>query len=239
MSEIIRLSVSPNEYNTKERINDLVKAIDSFKGTIVQVADDPKQPADICMKTRSRCVNVEVKDTNSSNDLWGSKQGHMGDQLVKLIDSGSSAFIVVMGSLEDTLLEVPTMTNSGHKTKWANKGIQESNKTSLRALCADCVGSGIPVFYLSKDRILSFKWALSYGKNILEGGDPFQWCSRHRGKARKIKALLGNGIGQKNAEALLDHFLTIQRIANATYEELVACPGIGPERAIAILDLFK
>ena len=233
----ISLTISPNETNTQERIDDLMTALKS--STIQYVGKDSKQPGDLMLRQGPRCVHIEVKDTNSSNDLWGSKQGHMGDQLVKLIDSGASAFVVVMGSLEDTLSEVPTMTNNGQKTKWAGKGIQESNKTSLRALCADCVGSAIPVFYLSKDRVLSFKWALSYGKNILEGGDPFQWCSRHKGKARKIKALLGNGIGQKNAEALLEHFLTIQNIANASFEDLKAVNGIGPERAISIMELMS
>ncbi len=239
MKEVIRLTISPNEQNTPARLDDLQKALASFKGLIIDAGKDSQQPADIMLRQGARAVNIEVKDTNSSNDLWGSKQGHIGDQLVKLIDENASSFIVVMGSLEDTLQEVPTMTNTGSKTKWAGKGLQESNKTSLRALSADCVGSSIPIFYLSKDRVLSFKWALSYGKNLLEGGDPFQWCSRHKGKARKIKALLGNGIGSKNAESLIDHFGSIKAIAIANYEDLLKCPGIGPERAISIMELMK
>lgn len=237
--EPIRLTISPNETNTKERVDDLQKALATFKGLIVDAGKDSQQPADIMLRQGARAVHIEVKDTNGSNDLWGSKQGHIGDQLVNLIDENASSFIVVMGSLEETLLEVPAMTNTGSKTQWAGRNIQEGNKTSMRALSADCVGSAIPIFYLSKDRVLSFKWTLSYAKNILGGGNPFQWCSRHKGKARKIKALLGNGIGPKNAEALLSHFLTIQQIANASYDELLKCPGIGPERAIAIMELMK
>lgn len=237
--EPIRLTISPNETNTKERVDDLQKALASFKGQIIDVGKDPKQPADIMLRKGAKAVHIEVKDTNGSNDLWGSKQGHLGDQLVNLIDENATSLIVVMSSLDETLQEVPTMTNEGRKSKYAGKNIQEGNKTSLRALSADCVGSSIPIFYLSKDRVLSFKWALSYAKNILEGGDPFQWCSRHKGKARKIRALLGNGIGPKNAEILLEHFLTIQNIANANFDELKAVKGIGPERAIAIMELMK
>lgn len=232
------LSISPNETNTPERVADLQKAL---KDSPIECAGkNPDQPADLMMWQGTKRIHIEVKDTNSSNDLWGSKQGHLGDQLVKLIDEQSPSFIVVLGSLEDVLGEVPVMTNTGHKTKWAGRHIQEQNKTSLRALSADCLGSGVPIFYLSKDRVLSFKWTLSYAKNLLEGGNPFQWTSRHKGKAGKIAALTkATGIGAKNAEALIEHFGSIKRISLASYDDLVGCPGIGRERAIAVMQLLN
>ena len=240
MQEILRLTISPNETNSPERIADLMKAIESFKGQIVYAGKDSEQPADICLKSQTKQIHIECKDTNSSNDLWGSKQGHIGDQLVALLDEFSESFIIVLGSYDECLKEVPQFTRQGDHTKWAGKGLQESNKTTLRALNADAYGSGIPVFYLSKDRVLSFKEALSYGKNRLLGANPFQWASPYRGKAGKIKALMGaRGIGAKNAEALLKHFGSIHNLALADFEALKKCPGIGSERAIAILELMR
>lgn len=244
MNPPILLSLSNNENNTPERVKDLVKAIESFKGQIVRISDDPKQPADICMKTRDKQIFIEVKDTNSCNDLWASMDGHLGDQGIALLDEFSEAFVIVLGSLDKCLAEVPTMTtkieHGQQKTRWAGKDLQESNKTLLRAIGADFYGSCIPILFLSSDRVLSFKFALSYGKNRLLGANPFQWSSPHRGKAGKVKALMGaRGIGAKNAEALLQHFGSIRNVALAGYEDLKKCPGIGPERAIAIMELMK
>lgn len=207
----ILISISPNENNTPDRVADLVKAIESFGDQFLRISDDPKQPADVQLKGNGRYIHIEIKDTSqkgkNSNDIWGSLKGHLGDQLVKLLDQPAEAFCVVCGSYDECLSEVPTMTTTrtpgGHKTHWAGRDLQESNKTILRALNADAYGSEIPIFYLSKNRVLSFKEMLSYGKARLYGANPFQWASPHRGKSRKIMSLTGNGIGAKNAEALL------------------------------------
>ena len=244
MIDPIHVFISPNETNTQDRVDDLMKAIEASHGQFEYIGKDPKQPADVCLRNQNKRIHIEIKDTNHSNDIWGSKQGHIGDQLVKLLDEFSEAFIVVCGSYDECLLEVPTMTTqrtkTGTKTHWAGRDLQESNKTTLRALNADAYGSTIPIFYLSKNRILSFKEMLSYGKARLLGANPFQWSSPHKGKAGKIKAIMGaQGIGLKNSEALLQHFGSIRNIALASYDDLVACPGIGRERAIAIMELMK
>lgn len=240
MMEPIHVFLSPNETNTPDRVSDLMKAIEASHGQFQYIGKDPKQPADICLRNRDKRIHIEVKDTNSSNDLWGSKQGHIGDQLVKFLDEFSEAFIVVCCSYDECLAEVPKMTTQNHKVRWAGRDLQESNKTTLRALNADAYGSCIPIFYLSKNRVLSFKEMLSYGKARLLGANPFQWSSPHKGKAGKIKAIMGaNGIGLKNSEALLQHFGSIRNIALASYDDLIKCPGIGPERAIAVMELMK
>lgn len=244
MTEVLRLTISPNETNSPERIKDLMKAIESFKGQIVYAGKDSEQPADLCLLSQTKRIHIEVKDTKQpgkeSDDLWGSMKGHIGDQFVNLLDEHSEAFFIVMGSTDEVLSEVPTMTTQNKKTTWAGKDLQESNKTTLRAMCADAYGCCIPVLFLSKNRVLSFKFALSYGKNRLLGANPFQWSSSHRGKAGKIKALMGaRGIGAKNAEALLAHFGSIHNLAMADYDALQKCDGIGPERAIAILELLR
>jgi hypothetical protein len=248
MQEVLRLTISPNEQNTPERVRDLMKAIESFKGQIVYAGKDSEQPADICLLSQTRRIHIEVKDTKrpdkESDDLWGSMKGHIGDQFVNLLDEHSEAFFIVMGSTDEVLSEVPTMTTrtegGNQKTRWAGKDLQESNKTTLRAMCADAYGCCIPVLFLSKNRVLSFKFALSYGKNRLLGANPFQWSSPYREKAGKIKALMGaRGIGVKNAEALLEHFGSIHNLALADFDALKTCPGIGSERAIAILELMR
>jgi len=244
MQDPLRLTISPNETNSPERIKDLMKAIESFKGQIVYAGKDSEQPADICLLSQTKRIYIEVKDTNGSNDLWGSLDGHLGDQGITLIDEFSEAFVIVLGSLDKCLAEVPTTTtkteHGQQKTRWAGKDLQESNKTLIRAIGADFYGSCIPILFLSDNRVLSFKFALSYGKNRLLGANPFQWSSPYRGKAGKIKALMGaRGIGAKNAEALLAHFGSIHNLALADFDSLKECPGIGPERAIAILELMR
>lgn len=240
MQDSLRLTISPNETNSPERIQDLMKAIESFKGQIVYAGKDSEQPADLCLLSQTKRIHLEIKDTNGSNDLWGSKNGHIGDQLVAFLDENSEAMIAVMGNFDEVRNEVPHFTNQGGRCKFAGKNLQESNKTTLRALAADSYGCCIPILYLSKNRVLSFQEILSYGKNRLLGANPFQWASPYRGKAGKIKALMGaRGIGAKNAEALLAHFGSIRNIALADYDALKNCKNIGPERAIAILELMK
>lgn len=46
-------------------------------------------------------------------------------------------------------------------------------------------------------------------------------------------------IGLKNARLLLEHFGTIQSIANASSDELAAVKGIGEKKAMRIFDLFR
>jgi Fanconi anemia group M protein len=46
-------------------------------------------------------------------------------------------------------------------------------------------------------------------------------------------------IGLKNARLLLEHFGTIQAIANASDKELAAVKGIGEKKAKRIFDLFR
>jgi hypothetical protein len=240
MNEVLRLTISPNETNTPERIKDLMKAIESFKGQIIYAGKDSQQPADLCLLSQTKRIHIEIKDVQKSNDLWGSKQGHIGDQLVAFLDENAEAMIGVMCSLDQARNDAPYLTNIGGRCQRASDDLRDSNKTTLRALAADSYGCCIPILYLSKNRVLSFQEILSYGKNRLLGANPFQWSSPYRGKAGKIKALMGaRGIGVKNAEALLEHFGSIRNISLADYDALKACPNIGPERAISIMEMMK
>ena len=45
-------------------------------------------------------------------------------------------------------------------------------------------------------------------------------------------------VGWVTAQSLARHFGTIERLAAATQEEIMACEGIGPERAEAIAEWF-
>ena len=45
-------------------------------------------------------------------------------------------------------------------------------------------------------------------------------------------------VGWVTAQALARHFGTVERLASATQEEIMACEGIGPERAEAIAEWF-
>jgi len=45
-------------------------------------------------------------------------------------------------------------------------------------------------------------------------------------------------IGEKHAKSLLDHYVSISNIANATQDELMIVPGIGKKRAEKIYQIF-
>lgn len=54
-----------------------------------------------------------------------------------------------------------------------------------------------------------------------------------------IYALGINNVGIKTAQDLADHFKSLEGIKNATYEELMTIPDIGPKIAESIVEFFK
>jgi DNA ligase (NAD+) len=63
--------------------------------------------------------------------------------------------------------------------------------------------------------------------------------ARHRPLARLIGALGIRGIGATNAELLVRHFHHLDKLAQATQDELETIDGLGPLTASAIVDWFS
>jgi DNA ligase (NAD+) len=57
--------------------------------------------------------------------------------------------------------------------------------------------------------------------------------------ARLIFALGIRYVGERLAEILAEHFPSLEALSNATYEELIKIPEIGPRIAQSIVDFFR
>ena len=63
--------------------------------------------------------------------------------------------------------------------------------------------------------------------------------SKTAGLARLIFALGIRYVGERLAEILAEHFPSLEALSNATYEELIQIPEIGPRIAQSIVDFFR
>jgi len=63
--------------------------------------------------------------------------------------------------------------------------------------------------------------------------------SKNAGLARLIFALGIRYVGEHLAEVLAEHFPSLEALSNATYEELIGIPEIGPRIAQSIVDFFR
>ena len=63
--------------------------------------------------------------------------------------------------------------------------------------------------------------------------------SKNAGLARLIFALGIRYVGERLAEILAEHFPSLEALSNATYEELIKIPEIGPRIAQSIVDFFR
>jgi DNA ligase (NAD+) len=63
--------------------------------------------------------------------------------------------------------------------------------------------------------------------------------SKNAGLARLIFALGIRYVGEHLAEVLAQHFPSLEALSNATYEELIQIPEIGPRIAQSIVDFFR
>ncbi len=63
--------------------------------------------------------------------------------------------------------------------------------------------------------------------------------SKNAGLARLIFALGIRYVGEHLAEVLAEHFPSLEALSNASYEELIQIPEVGPRIAQSIVDFFK
>lgn len=92
------------------------------------------------------------------------------------------------------------------------------------------------IYYLKKEDILSLeRMAEKSASNLLASIKR----SKNRPLANAIFALGINHVGEEVAELLANHFHSIDRLAQASREELLSIPTIGPKIADSILAFFR
>jgi DNA ligase (NAD+) len=92
-------------------------------------------------------------------------------------------------------------------------------------------------FYgLTSEQLLSLEGVgEKSARNILEAIDQ----SRRPTLGRLLRALGIRRLGQQNAFMLAARFGTLQNLQSASQSDLIAIPGIGPERARSVYDYFQ
>jgi hypothetical protein len=163
-------------------------------------------------------VHVELKEIP---DFWASKgSGHLGQQVLEMVAQGQPGFVAVFGSLQEVLESVPKMkmweNMSGCKKpqRRSQMDVQQDLSTA-RAFCADAAGCGVPVHFLSQSHEQSFRWILSYAKNILTGPNMASWLPRFPVEPRGYQVLCSiSGIGHESALALLRTYGGIAQISS-------------------------
>lgn len=92
------------------------------------------------------------------------------------------------------------------------------------------------IYYLPWDEIVELE---GYGEKRVANLRAAIKASKGRPLARVITALGIRGVGGTVAEALADHFGSMDRLMGASAEEIEAIPGIGPKLAASIIDWFS
>ena len=123
-------------------------------------------------------------------------------------------------------------------------GERDVNPNALRgALAAIAIDLGITPFF-TRDPEETAQMLIVLARREEEGGErtgrlPFR--KAYQSVTEEQERIIGSfpEIGLKNARLLLDHFRTIQAIANASTGELAEVKGIGEKRAKRIADLVR
>ena len=114
------------------------------------------------------------------------------------------------------------------------EGVGEKLCTALfqRGLVKDVAD----LYYLTREQLLTLERmadkSVSNVLNSIAG-------SKDRPLPRVIFALGILHVGEETAELLASHFLSLDRLANATMEELLSIPSIGPKIAESIVAFFR
>ncbi|RKY60368.1 MAG: DNA ligase (NAD(+)) LigA [Candidatus Latescibacterota bacterium] len=92
------------------------------------------------------------------------------------------------------------------------------------------------LYFLTKEQLASLdRMAEKSAENLLEALER----SKEREPARVLCALGIRHVGEHVARVLMDHFGSIDRLAEASADELESVPGIGPEVAGSVVDFFS
>lgn len=91
------------------------------------------------------------------------------------------------------------------------------------------------IYYLTREKLTGLE---GYGDKRIDNLLAAIEGSKQRPPARLLTALGVRGVGEVAAEALMEHFGSIDALAAAAQPELESVPGIGPTLAQAIVDWF-
>ncbi len=174
--------------------------------------EDPIRGSDLC-NISEQAVNVELKEIP---DFWSSKaSGHLGQQVLGMLQAHEPGFIAVFGSLQEVLEQVPKIKMGEGKPRHRSQMDIASDVNMARAFCGDAAACGVPVHFLSRSHEQSFRWILSYAKNMLTGPSLASWLPRFAVDPVGYGILCSiPGIGDQAAKGLPQQYATVAAIVN-------------------------
>jgi len=92
------------------------------------------------------------------------------------------------------------------------------------------------LFYLKKSQLLTLEgFADKSAQNLIDQINK----ARKTTLARFLYALGIPNVGEFTAKVLAERFKSLDKLMNATYDQLISIPGIGPETATSIIEFFR
>ncbi|HJM36691.1 MAG: NAD-dependent DNA ligase LigA [Dehalococcoidales bacterium] len=114
------------------------------------------------------------------------------------------------------------------------RGVGESQSTLL--LKEKLVKDAADLYYLTKEQLIQLeRMGEKSASNIIKAIER----SRNRPLARVIYALGVRHIGEEMARTLAEHFNSLDEMANATKENLMSIPSIGPKITESVTTFFR
>lgn len=168
-------------------------------------------PVDLRFEYGDRAYNVELKEVA---DFWQSKNScRLGQQVMTMISLGEPGMVVVFGSIDEVVRNVPRMQNDGIVATYRDKDDMQADLNTARAMVADVMACNVPVWFMSYDHDLSFQWLLSHVKHVFQGPNMASWLPRFPVDPTGYCILASiPGIGNVTAIGLLQRYETVMDI---------------------------
>lgn len=243
MQEVLRLTISPNETNSPERIKDLMRAIESFKGQIVYGGKDSEQPADICLLSQTKRIHVELKKPND----WVSSVlfGHLYEQVLTLREWGQPAIILILGDTADIYKAIKESA-SGRGLRGPDIAhVIASNHARCKSFRKRAFLNNIRVFWKGDDSGFfdgddTFEDLLEFALDFFLEGDMIGFRPKPADGERDIAAasMLFKGIGDESMTNLLKEY-DIGFFPKHGARPIEEIPGFGKKRCDQIRSRVK
>lgn len=193
-------------------------------------------PVDIRFREQltHRTISVELK---TPSDMVNSvTSGHLAIQLLRLREAGEPGFVVITGSLKDTLDAIPRYTSAGRRTQPEIFGIFGQIRHFTSAAYVD----NYPCFFWDTH------WSqqiLSHASAFFEAPTVLQYLQKDKQSLTGAAVLcMVPGIGSTLAQGLIGAFGSLRAVIDASEEEIASTTVNGRrvgKKAGAIVEVFK
>jgi ERCC4-type nuclease len=242
---MIQIFVSANEEATSMRPDELREALAIARAQVdTDIFADPVLSNVECdimfVNGDGRKFGVEVK--NIVDYISSIKSGHLGLQLIPLIEQQIPCRIAVLGSLDELPEGFSFVNAAGRRTR--SDRIKDAHQE--RGFASTAIAAGIVVEFLSKDGVKSFVRILDIVKGwfLHDPEDLVAWMPKPTKHSLRALAMLtcARDIGPARARGILDYYGSIHGLcgANPAHLELLKINGrkIGPKAAQSLVEVL-